>query len=163
MYLNSLYLVFNTFRMIFQAVLISPRIFQFSAIVTSVANLICLTMIIHIYWGQCREVKSKFTISLIILFLLFMVQNFLFTVYFLLYLPKSCIDAIGPLLFLGCEFIVLTLFFKWSPEWNQINLNLFNHGEIYLWHCNVIIISHNDIIGLFWGIDMLMDEHRMLF
>ncbi len=117
MYLDIIHSVFNTIiEMIFQVLLILPYIFQFSAIVTSVANLICLTMIIHIYWGKYREVKFKFTISLIILFLLFMVQNFLFTVYFLLYLPKSCIDAIGPLLFLGCEFIVLTLFFKRSQD-----------------------------------------------
>nr|WP_319373886.1 hypothetical protein [uncultured Methanobacterium sp.] len=99
-------------EVIFQAVLNSPRIFQFAIIVTSVANMICLTMIIHIYWGQYREVKSKFTLILVLLFLLFMAQNFLFTVYFSLYLPKNCINAIVPLLFLGCEFIVLTLFLK---------------------------------------------------
>ncbi|EKF86730.1 hypothetical protein A994_00550 [Methanobacterium formicicum DSM 3637] len=113
MYLNLLHSVFNTiFVMIFQKVLISPRIFQFAIIVTSVANMICLTMIIHNYWGQYREIKSKITLSLILLFLVFMVQNFIFTVYFLLYLPKNCIDIIGPLLFLGCEFIVLTLFLR---------------------------------------------------
>ena len=117
MYLNSLYSVFNTiFVMIFQKVLISPRIFQFAIIVTSFANMICLTMIIRIYWGQYREVKSKFTFSLILLFMLFMVQNFLFVVYFLLYLPQGCFDAIGPLLFLGCEFMVLTLFLKGSQN-----------------------------------------------
>lgn len=111
MYLNSLHSVFNTiFIMIFQKLLISPRIFQFVIIVNSVANMICLTMIIHTYWGQYREVKSKFTLSLVLLLLLFMVQNFLFTVYFLLYLPKNCFDVIGPLLFLGSEFIVLTFF-----------------------------------------------------
>ncbi len=117
MCLNLLYSVFNTiFVMIFQKVLISPRIFQFAIIVTSVVNMICLTMIIHIYWGQYREVKSKFTLILVLLFLVFMVQNFLFTVYFLFYLPKSCVDVMGPLLFLGCEFIVLTLFLKGSQE-----------------------------------------------
>lgn len=117
MYLNSLYSVFNTiFEIIFQTVLNSPRIFQFAAIVTSIANIICLTMIIHIYWEQYTEVKSKLTLSLLLLFLLFMVQNFLFTLYFLFYLPKSCIHAVGPLFFLGCEFIVLTLFLKGSQE-----------------------------------------------
>lgn len=122
MYLNSLYSVFNTiFVMIFQKVLISPCIFLFVIIVISVANMICLTMIIHTYWGQYREVKSKFTISLVLLFLVFMAQNFLFTVYFLLYLPKNCFDAIGPLLFLGCEFMVLTLFLKGSQKPNQLN------------------------------------------
>lgn len=123
MYLNSLHSVFNTiFAMIFQKVLISPSIFQFAIIVTSVANMICLTMIIHNYWGQYREIKSKITLSLILLFLVFMAQNFIFTVYFLLYLPKSCLDIIGPLLFLGCEFIVLTLFLKGSQKPNQLNI-----------------------------------------
>jgi len=121
MYLNSLYSVFNTtFVMIFQKVLISPCIFQF-IIIISVANMICLTMIIHNYWGQYREIKSKITLSLILLFLMFMAQNFIFTVYFLLYLPKNCFDVIGPLLFLGCEFIVLTLFLKGSQKPNQLN------------------------------------------
>ena len=117
MCLNLLYSVFNTiFGIIFQKVLILPCIFQFAIIVTSFANMVCLTMIIHIYWGQYREVKSKFTLSLVLLFLVFLAQNILFTVYFLFYLPKSCIDVIGPLLFLGCEFLVLTLFLKGSQE-----------------------------------------------
>ncbi len=122
MYLNSLHSVFNTiFVMIFQKVLVSPRILQFAILIISFANMICLTRIIQIYGGQYREVKSKFTLILVLLFLVFMVQNFLFTVYFLLYLPKSCLDAIGPLLFLGCEFIVLTLFLKGSQKPNQLN------------------------------------------
>ncbi len=116
MYLDSLHSVFNTIGgMIFQAVLISPHIFQFAVIVTSIANIICLTMIIPIYWGQHREVKSKFTISLVLLFLMFSLQNLLFIAYFSLYLPKST-GAVGPLLFSGCEFIVLTLFLKVSEE-----------------------------------------------
>ncbi|MBI5459452.1 MAG: hypothetical protein HY987_06960 [Methanobacterium sp.] len=117
MYLNSLHSVFNPIGgMIFQAVLISPHIFQFAVIVTSVANIICITMIIPIYWGQYREVKSKFTISLILLFLMVLLQNLLFTAYFLPYLSKSCTGTMGPLLFLGCEFIVLTLFLKVSED-----------------------------------------------
>lgn len=94
----------------------APYIFQFFALITSTANMIFLIVIIYSYWGKYREIKSKFTLILIFLFLLFMIQNFLFTVYFLLHQSKSFNGTIMPLLFLGFEFIVLILFLKVSPE-----------------------------------------------
>ncbi len=80
-----------------------------SALITSIANIILLIGMLYVYVERYRKVKSKFTTTLVSFSLLFLVQNILFSVYFVFNLPETLINALLPLIFLGLEFTALAL------------------------------------------------------
>jgi hypothetical protein len=80
-----------------------------SALITSIANIILLIGMLYVYVERYRKVKSKFTTTLVSFTLLFLLQNILFSFYFVFNLPETLINALLPLIFLGLEFTALAL------------------------------------------------------
>lgn len=87
-----------------------------SALITSIANIILLIGMLYVYLERYLKVKSKFTTSLVLFSLLFLVQNILFSIYFVFNLPETFINAILPLIFLGLEFTALALLLMITRE-----------------------------------------------
>ena len=87
-----------------------------SALITSMANIILLIGMLYVYLERYLKVKSKFTTTLVSFSLLFLIQNILFSVYFVFNLPETIINALLPLVFLGLEFIALALLFMITRE-----------------------------------------------
>ena len=87
-----------------------------SALITSVANIILLIGMLYVYLERYLKVKSKFTTTLVLFSLLFLVQNILFSVYFLYNLPQTIINAMIPLVFSGLEFVALALLLMITRE-----------------------------------------------
>ncbi len=84
----------------------------FSALITSIANICLLIGMLYVYLERYLKVKSKFTTALVLFTLLFLVQNILFSIYYVFNLPQNIINAVMPLIFLGLEFIALALLLK---------------------------------------------------
>jgi hypothetical protein len=74
---------------------------KYSALITSVANICLLIGMLYVYLERYLKVKSKFTTTLVLFSLLFLVQNIFFSVYFLFNLPGTVISAVIPLVFVG--------------------------------------------------------------
>lgn len=89
---------------------------KWSALITSVANICLLVGMLYVYLERYLKVKSKFTTTLVLFALLFLLQNILFSVYFIFNLPQTIIDSIIPLMFLGLEFVALALLLKVTRE-----------------------------------------------
>ena len=89
---------------------------KYSALITSVANICLLIGMLYVYLERYLNVKSKFTTTLVLFSLLFLVQNILFSVYFLYNPPETVINAILPLVFLGLEFTALALLLMITRE-----------------------------------------------
>ncbi len=84
----------------------------FSALITSIANIFLLSGMLYVYLERYRQVKSKFTTTLVLFTVLFLVQNILFSIYYIFNLPQNIVNAVMPLVFLGLEFVALTLLLK---------------------------------------------------
>jgi hypothetical protein len=54
-------------------------------VILGLLNIILLLVLIYIYWNSYRKIKSKFTTGLLIFALLLLLQNVLFTAYFIIY------------------------------------------------------------------------------
>jgi hypothetical protein len=89
---------------------------KISALITSIANIVLLIGMLYVYLERYLKVKSKFTTTLVLFSLLFLAQNILFSVYFVFNLPETIINAVLPLIFLGLEFIALTLLLMITRE-----------------------------------------------
>ena len=89
---------------------------KYSALITSIANICLLIGMLYVYLERYLKVKSKFTTTLVLFSLLFLVQNILFSVYFLYNLPETVINAVLPLVFLGLEFTALALLLMITRE-----------------------------------------------
>lgn len=87
-----------------------------SALITSIANIILLIGMLYVYLERYLKVKSKFTTTLVLFSLLFLIQNILFSIYFVFNLPETLINALLPLIFLGLEFTALTLLLMITRE-----------------------------------------------
>jgi len=87
-----------------------------SALITSVANIILLIGMLYVYLERYLKVKSKFTTTLVLFSLLFLVQNILFSVYFIYNIPQTITNAVLPLIFLGLEFTALALLLMITRE-----------------------------------------------
>ena len=87
-----------------------------SALITSIANICLLIGMLYVYLERYLRVKSKFTTTLVSFTLLFLLQNVLFSIYFIFNLPPTIVNAILPLIFLGLEFTALTLLLKVTRE-----------------------------------------------
>lgn len=116
----------------------------FSALITSVANIILLIGMLYVYLERYLKVKSKFTTTLVLFASLFLVQNILFSVYFLFNLPETIINAVTLLIFLGLEFVALALLLKITRS--QIN-NLFNF-TLFLLLSNSIFLFYSSLLLL---------------
>ena len=80
-----------------------------SALITSMANICLLIGMLYVYMERYLKVKSKFTTTLVLFSLLFLVQNILFSVYLIYNPPETINSSVFPLIFLGLEFIALAL------------------------------------------------------
>lgn len=89
---------------------------KISALITRVANICLLIGMLYIYMERYSKVKSKFTTTLVLFSLLFLIQNILFSIYFIYNLPETIISALLPLVFLGLEFTALALLFMITRE-----------------------------------------------
>ncbi len=89
---------------------------KYSALITSIANIFLLIGMLYVYLERYLNVKSKFTTTLVLFSLLFLVQNILFSVYFLYNPPETVINAVLPLVFLGLEFTALALLLMITRE-----------------------------------------------
>ncbi len=89
---------------------------KYSALITSIANIGLLIGMLYVYLERYLKVKSKFTTTLVLFSLLFLVQNILFSIYFLYNLPETLIGAVLPLVFLGLEFTALALLLMITRE-----------------------------------------------
>jgi hypothetical protein len=89
---------------------------KYSALITSIANICLLIGMLYVYLERYLKVKSKFTTTLVLFALLFLVQNILFSVYFLYNLPETVVNAVLPLVFLGLEFTALALLLMITRE-----------------------------------------------
>jgi hypothetical protein len=87
-----------------------------SALITSIANICLLVAMLYVYLERYLTVKSKFTTTLVLFALLFLVQNILFSVYFYYNFPETVINAVLPLIFLGLEFTALALLLMITRE-----------------------------------------------
>ena len=82
---------------------------KYSPFITSIANICLLVGMLYVYMERYLKVKSKFTTTLVLFTLLFMVQNILFSIYFIFNLPGTIINALLLLVFVGLEFTALAL------------------------------------------------------
>lgn len=89
---------------------------KYSALITSIANICLLVGMLYVYVERYLKVKSKFTTTLVLFSLLFLVQNILFSIYFILNIPETFINAVMPLVFLGLEFTALALLLMITRE-----------------------------------------------
>ncbi len=89
---------------------------KYSALITSIANIGLLAGMLYVYMERYLKVKSKFTTTLVLFSTLFLIQNVLFSVYFLFNVPETIMAAIFPLIFLGLEFAALALLLMVTRE-----------------------------------------------
>lgn len=87
-----------------------------SALITSIANICLLIGMLYVYLERYLKVKSKFTTTLVSFSLLFLLQNILFSIYYVFNLPETIINALLFLIFLGLEFTALALLFMITRE-----------------------------------------------
>ncbi|WP_424354323.1 hypothetical protein [Methanobacterium sp. MBAC-LM] len=89
---------------------------KYSALITSVANICLLAGMLYVYVERYLKVKSKFTTTLVLFASLFLIQNILFSIYFLFSAPETLFNAILPFIFLGLEFAALALLLMVTRE-----------------------------------------------
>ncbi len=89
---------------------------KYSALITSIANICLLAGMLYVYMERYLKVKSKFTTTLVLFTSLFLIQNVLFSVYFLFNVPESLFNAVFLLIFLGLEFTALALLLMITRE-----------------------------------------------
>jgi hypothetical protein len=89
---------------------------KYSALITSVANICLLGGMLYVYLERFLKVKSKFTTTLVSFTLLFLIQNVLFSIYFIYNVPETLLNSIILLIFVGLEFSALSLLLMITRE-----------------------------------------------
>jgi len=89
---------------------------KYSPLITSTANICLLIGMLYVYIERYMKVRSKFTTTLVLVSLLFLIQNILFSIYYIFHLPETFINAILPLVFVGLEFTALSLLLMITRE-----------------------------------------------
>ena len=87
-----------------------------SPLITSIANICLLVGMLYVYMERYLKVKSKFTTTLVLFALLFLIQNLLFSLYIIYNPPETIESAVLPLIFLGLEFTALALLLMITKE-----------------------------------------------
>jgi hypothetical protein len=87
-----------------------------SGLITSAANICLLIGMLYVYLERYLKVKSKFTTTLVLFSLLFLVQNILFSIYLIYNVPETINSAVLPFIFLGLEFTALALLLMITRE-----------------------------------------------
>lgn len=87
-----------------------------SPLITSIANICLLVGMLYVYVERYLKVKSKFTTTLVLFALLFLIQNILFSLYLIYNPPETIESAVLPLIFLGLEFAALALLLMITRE-----------------------------------------------
>lgn len=95
----------------------SRPLIGFLDIVISIGNIVLLIFLIYIYWGSYKEMKTRFSLGLLLFACLLLLQNLLFTG-FLLFHQAFRVSAIDlPLLLLNVtEFLALAILLKITYE-----------------------------------------------
>ena len=88
----------------------------YSPLITSIANICLLVIMLYVYLERFLKVKSKFTTTLVLFTSLFLIQNILFSIYFLFNIPETIPNAVFLLIFFGLEFAALTLLLMITRE-----------------------------------------------
>ena len=88
----------------------------YSPLITSIANICLLVIMLYVYLERFLKVKSKFTTTLVLFTSLFLIQNILFSIYFLFNIPETISNAVFLLIFFGLEFAALTLLLMITRE-----------------------------------------------
>jgi hypothetical protein len=89
---------------------------KYSALITSVANICLLAGMLYVYLGRYLKFKSKFTTTLVSFTILFLIQNVLFSTYFIFNVPETVLNSIILLIFVGLEFSALALLLMITRE-----------------------------------------------
>lgn len=89
---------------------------KYSALITSVANICLLAGMLYVYLGRYLKVKSKFTTTLVSFTILFLIQNILFSIYFIFNVPETVLNSVILLIFVGLEFSALALLLMITRE-----------------------------------------------
>jgi len=89
---------------------------KYSALITSVANICLLAGMLYVYMERYLKVRSKFITTLVLFASLFLIQNVLFSIYFLFNIPETIVNALILLVFLGLEFTALALLLMITRE-----------------------------------------------
>lgn len=89
---------------------------KYSPLITSIANICLLAGMLYVYLGRYLKVKSKFTTTLVLFTSLFMIQNVLFSIYFIFNVFESLVSSVTLLIFLGLEFTALALLLMITRE-----------------------------------------------
>lgn len=88
----------------------------YSPLITSIANICLLMGMLYVYMERFLKVKSKFTTTLVLFTLLFLIQNLLFSIFFIFNVPQTIPNAVFLLIFLGLEFTALALLLMITRE-----------------------------------------------
>jgi hypothetical protein len=89
---------------------------RYSALITSVANICLLAGMLYVYLERYLKVKSKFTTTLVSFTILFLIQNILFSIYFIFNVPETVLNSVILLIFVGLEFSALALLLMITRE-----------------------------------------------
>lgn len=89
---------------------------KYSPLITSIANICLLAGMLYVYLGRYLKIKSKFTTTLVLFTSLFMIQNVLFSIYFIFNVFESLVSSVTLLIFLGLEFTALALLLMITRE-----------------------------------------------
>ncbi|MCK9152078.1 hypothetical protein [Methanobacterium alcaliphilum] len=81
-------------------------------VITGIINIFFLLGMLLIYGERYKEVKSKFTSILLFFALLLILQNVLFTIYFLAFPPGRILYALLPTIYAGLELMALALLLR---------------------------------------------------
>lgn len=102
------------------------EIMKLAPLLISLGNLILLIIILYIYWSRNHGMHSRLN-SIAVFLTFFVVQNFVFVVYFIFNIPNNLNVLMAPIIFLGFEFIVFLQLLKLT--WNEARLDLENDSS----------------------------------
>ncbi len=101
-------------RTVVVQVYVSPLLYL--DIIVSLGNIILLLLLLYVYWGNYKKIKSNFTIGLIMFASILLLQNIIFTS-FLLFAPIFQIADLGLPLFIVNVTEFLALFILLLITW----------------------------------------------
>lgn len=86
------------------------------SVLFGLGNIIVLTGLIYVYWGSFKEIKSEFTIGLLLFAATLLLQNILLVITYFMALTNNWYEGVPALLFILFQFIALSILLKISWE-----------------------------------------------